>query len=189
MKIGTGRIAVAAALAAGIPLVAIGCGDSTPAAPATPATTTEVTTVAAPAATTTAAAPATTAAAPATSSALPAPPAGSKQLAQRSKNGATYYHYSISGQTPQQIVDGYQSELQSSGFTVQSTGGGGGGWGGYGGSGAGISSDNGTEWIDVEAGGQNSGPTYWEVCVGPSAQSVNDCQDINDNSDSNSKQS
>ena len=187
MKIGKGRIAVAAALAAGIPLVAIGCGDSTTAEPAAPATT-EVTTVAAPAATTTAAAPATTAAAPSTSSALPAAPAGAEQLAQRSQNGATYYHYQIGGQTPQQIVDGCQSELESSGFTVKSTGGGGGGWGGYGGSGAGISSDNGTEWIDVEAGGQNSGPTYWEVCVGPSEQSVNDCQDINDN-DSDSKSS
>lgn len=186
MRIGKGRIAAAAALAAGIPLVAIGCGDSTPAAPATPATTTEVTTVAAPAAASTAAAPASTAAA--SSSALPAAPSGAKELAQRSQNGATYYHYSISGQTPQQIVDGYQSDLQSSGFNVKSTGGGGGGWGGYGGSGAGLSADNGSEWIDVEAGGQNSGPTYWEVCVGPTEQSVNDCQDIADH-DSNSNQS
>jgi hypothetical protein len=188
MRIGKGRIAVAAALAAGIPLVAIGCGDSTTAETAAPVTT-EVTTVEAPAATTTAAAaPAATTAAASSSSALPAAPAGAKQLAMRSKNGATYYHYQISGQSPKQIVDGYQSELQSSGFTVKSTGGGGGGWGGYGGSDAGISADNGSEWIDVEAGGQNSGPTYWEVCVGPSEQSVNDCQDINDN-DSNSKSS
>ena len=180
MKIGKGRVAVAAALAAGIPLVAIGCGDSTPAAPEAPATTTEVKTETAPAATTEAA-PATTAAAqPSSSSALPAAPSGAKQLAARQKNGATYYHYQISGQTPQQIVDGYQSELTSSGFSVKSTGGGGGGWGGYGGSGAGISADNGSEWIDVEAGGQTSGPTYWEVCVGPSEQSVNDCQDIGD---------
>ena len=37
MKITTGRIALAAALAAGIPLVAAGCGDSTPATPATTA--------------------------------------------------------------------------------------------------------------------------------------------------------
>ena len=183
MKIGKGRIAAAAALAAGIPLVAIGCGDSTPAAPAAPATT-EVTTVQAPAAST-AAAPAATTSAASSSSALPAAPSGAKQLAMRSQNGATYYHYSISGQTPQQIVDGYQSALESSGFTVKSTGGGG-GWGGYGGSGAGISSDNGSEWIDVEAGGQNSGPTYWEVCVGPSEQSVNDCQDIEDSSSKSS---
>ena len=179
MKIGKGRIAAAAALAAGIPLVAIGCGDSTPATPAAPATT-EVTTVSAPAATTDAAAPAATTEAASSSSALPAAPSGAKQLTQKSQNGATYYHYQISGQTPQQIVDGYQSELESSGFTVKSTGGGGGGWGGYGGSGAGISADNGSEWIDVEAGGQNSGPTYWEVCVGPTEQSVNDCQDVAD---------
>ena len=52
MKITTGRIALAAALAAGIPLVAAGCGDSSQ------ATTTEVlteTTAPAPAATTAAA--------------------------------------------------------------------------------------------------------------------------------------
>ena len=83
---------------------------------------------------------------------------------------------------------GYSNSITGS-ATSYGGGGGGGGWGGYGGSGAGISSDNGSEWIDVEAGGQNSGPTYWEVCVGPSNQSVNDCQDINDNSDSNSKSS
>jgi hypothetical protein len=170
MKITTGRIALAAALAAGIPLVAAGCGDSTQ------ATTTEVlteTTAPAPAASTAAATPAAT-------SALPAAPAAAKQLASRQKNGATYYHYSISGQTPQQIVNFYQSELQSSGFTVKSPGGGGGGWGGYGGSDAGISGDNNSEWIDVEAGGQKSGPTYWEICVGPSAQSVDDCDEIGD---------
>jgi hypothetical protein len=179
MKITTGRIALAAALAAGIPLVAAGCGDSTQ------ATTTEVlteTTAPAPAASTAAAPPAasTAAATPAATSALPAAPAAAKQLASRQKNGATYYHYSISGQTPQQIVNFYQSELQSSGFTVKSTGGGGGGWGGYGGSDAGISGDNNSEWIDVEAGGQKSGPTYWEICVGPSAQSVDDCDEIGD---------
>ena len=176
MKITTGRIALAAALAAGIPLVAAGCGDSTQ------ATTTEVlteTTAPAPAASTAAATPAAT-------SALPAAPAAAKQLASRQKNGATYYHYSISGQTPQQIVNSYQSELKSSGFAVKSTGGGGGGWGAYGGSDAGISADNNSEWIDVEAGGQNSGPTYWEVCVGPSNQSVNDCQDVEDSSSNQS---
>jgi len=176
MKITTGRIALAAALAAGIPLVAAGCGDSTQ------ATTTEVlteTTAPAPAASTAAATPAAT-------SALPAAPAAAKQLASRQKNGATYYHYSISGQTPQQIVNFYQSELQSSGFTVKSTGGGGGGWGAYGGSEAGISGDNNSEWIDVEAGGEKSGPTYWEVCVGPSNQSVNDCQDVEDSSSNQS---
>jgi len=179
MKITTGRIALAAALAAGIPLVAAGCGDSTPAAPATTTEVVTETTAPAPAAT-------TAAATPAAASALPAAPSGAKQLASRQKNGATYYHYSISGQTPQQIVNGYQTELKSSGFTVKSTGGGGGGWGAYGGSEAGISADNNSEWIDVEAGGQKSGPTYWEVCVGPSNQSVNDCQDVEDSSSNQS---
>ncbi|MEI7521168.1 MAG: hypothetical protein WCK40_07460 [Thermoleophilia bacterium] len=179
MKITTGRIALAAALAAGIPLVAAGCGDSTPAASATTTEVVTETTAPAPAAT-------TAAATPAAASALPAAPSGAKQLASRQKNGATYYHYSISGQTPQQIVNGYQTELKSSGFTVKSTGGGGGGWGAYGGSEAGISADNNSEWIDVEAGGQKSGPTYWEVCVGPSNQSVNDCQDVEDSSSNQS---
>ena len=52
----------------------------------------------------------------------------------------------------------------------------------------GVVGNNGSNWVDVEAGGSNNGPTYWEVCSGPSAQSVNDCQDVADHN-SSSKQS
>ena len=190
MKPTTGRVAAAAALAAGLPLIAAGCSfggsDSSGTTTQAPATTTVVETQSTAAATTTAAAPATTAAQ--SQGTTFAPPSGAKQLASRSQNGATYEHYSITGSTPQQVVDGYQSELQGAGYTVSSTGGGGGGWGGYGGSDAGISANNGSQWVDVQAGGSNNGPTYFEVCTGPSKQSVNDCQDLNDD-DSNSKQS
>ncbi len=179
MKARTSRIAVAALLTAGIPLIAAGCGAADEEPSATQA----------PAATATTAAPAATTASATSSASLPAPPSGATQISTKAANGAMYVHYSVSGQTPADVVGTYQSALESSGFAVKSTGGGGGGWGGYGGSGAGISADNGTEWIDVEAGGQDRGPTYWEVCIGPSAQSVDDCREMSDGNDSTSKQS
>lgn len=144
-------------------------------------------------------APATTAAGGGGSTSVPAPPAGSQLLQEANENGATYWRYSINGQTPQQVVATYQSELTAAGFAVTNSGGGGGGWGKWGGANAGVSADKDGEYIDVQAGGQSSGPTYFEVCAGPSEQSVEDCenssqgpgeqnqnQDQNQNNDSNS---
>lgn len=180
-------------------LVGLGACSSTSnsAPPATTSAPPTTPTTAAPTTASTAATPSTptTAATPGGSGALPAPPAGSQQLQQGTANGATYARYSLSGQTAQQVVSTYQGELQGQGYTVTSSGGGGGGWSEWGGSGAGLSGNKGSDYVSVNAGGQGGGPTYFEVCLGPSAQAVNDCQDIsqgpneggnNSNSNSNS---
>lgn len=169
-----------------------GCfgGDET-ATPAATVTETEAapTTTAAPA--TTAAAPTTTAAqAPAPATASVTPPAGATQLQAAERSGAQYTRYSISGTTPSAVVGDYESQLSGQGFTVTNSGGGGGGWGKWGGASAGLSANNGSEYIDVQAGGQSGSTTYFEVCIGPSSNSVNACEDASDGpDDSNSKQS
>lgn len=148
------------------------------AAPTTAAPTTAAATAAAP----TTAAPATTAA-----GSLPATPAGAQQLQTEDENGATYWRYSISGTTAAQVVADYQSSLQGAGYSVQDSGSGGGGWGKWGGAGAGLTGQDGGTYVSVQAGGESSGPTYFEVCQGPSSQSVNDCENASDGpQDSNS---
>ena len=64
------------------------------------------------------------------------------------------------------------------------SGGGGGGWGKWGGASAGVEGNNGSEWVSVQAGGESGSTTYFEVCVGPSSSSVDDCEDVSDDSDS-----
>lgn len=164
-----------------------GCfgGDSS-----TPATTTE----AAPPATTEAA-PTTTQAAPATTTAASSggptltPPSGAQQLESDGKNGAQYTRYSISGTQASAVTSAYQSQLESQGYSITNSGGSGGGWGKWGGSESGVSGNNGSTYVDVQAGGQSGGPTYFEVCVGPSNTSVQDCEDSSDGPDDDSKQS
>ena len=168
-------------------LSACGGSDTAPAA-----TTVEVTETAAAPATTAAASAATTAAPVASTEAagpVPAAPSGAKQLQQEQESGATYWRYSISGTTPAAVVSGYQSELSGSGYTVTNSGGSGGGWGKWGGVGSGLTANNGTDYVSVQAGGQTSGPTYFEVCVGPNASSVDNCENASNGPDSNSKQS
>lgn len=147
-----------------------GSDDSTPAAPAT-----------------TAAATATTAAAPATTQASSGTtltqPAGASQLQQAERNGAQYSRFSISGTAPADVVADYKTQLTAAGFSITSDSGGGGGWGQYGGSDAGLSANNGTEWVSVQAGGQSGSTTYFEVCVGPSSTSVSDCDDASNDDD------
>lgn len=170
-----------------------GCfGDdsSTPATTEAPPATTE----AAPPATTEAAPPATTEAAPATTSASSGgpnltPPSGAQQLESDGKNGAQYTRYSISGTQASAVTSDYQSQLESQGYSITNSGGSGGGWGKWGGSESGVSGNNGSTWVDVQAGGQSGGPTYFEVCVGPSNTSVQDCEDSSDGPDDDSKQS
>ncbi len=159
-----------------------GCFGSDEPTPATPATT-----QAAPA--TTAPAPATTAAAPATTQASSGttltPPSGASQLQQAQRNGAEYSRFSISGTAPADVVADYKTQLTAAGFSITSDGGGGGGWGQYGGSDAGLSANNGSEWVSVQAGGQSGSTTYFEVCVGPSSTSVSDCDDASNDGDQN----
>ncbi|MFZ4518298.1 MAG: hypothetical protein ACOYOP_07910 [Microthrixaceae bacterium] len=161
-------------------LLAGGCSSSDDAA---------TTTTTAPPSTTasTTSAPTTTAAGGA-AGAPAAAPAGSQQLQAATANGASYWRYSITGSTPQNVVSGYQSELQSAGYTVTSTGGGGGGWGKWGGAGAGLTGQNGGSYVSVQAGGQSGGPTWFEVCVGPSSQSVQDCENASDGPNQNQDQ-
>ena len=162
----------------------------------TPATTTE----AAPATTTEAAPPATTQAQPpATTTAASSPsssggpnltaPSGAQQLESDEKNGAQYTRYSITGTAASAVTGDYQSQLESQGYSITNSGGSGGGWGKWGGSEAGVSGNNGTTYVDVQAGGQSGGPTYFEVCVGPSNSSVQDCEDASDGPDDNSNSS
>lgn len=91
---------------------------------------------------------------------------------------------------PADVVADYKTQLTAAGFSITSDGGGGGGWGQYGGSDAGLSANNGTEWVSVQAGGQSGSTTYFEVCVGPSSTSVSDCDDASndDNQDQGQNQ-
>lgn len=153
-------------------LAACGSGGSSTAPAASPATPTGPT------------APATSPAggSPGT---LPAPPSGAKELANRPSGSVTYARYSISGMTPAQVISTYKTEAQSAGYSVTDTGGGGGGWGGYGGANAGLKASKSGSYLDVQAGGQSSGPTYFEVCLGVDEAAVDQC-DQNSNSDSQS---
>lgn len=178
----------AAAATIGMAGLLAGCGGSekdngTPAAAKTSESTTSTTaTTAAPAT----AAPATTAAA---GGAPVAAPAGASQLQNASANGATYWRYSITGTTAAQVVADYQTELQGAGYTVADQGGGGGGWGKWGGAGAGLTGQNGGTHVAVQAGGQSGAPVYFEVCSGPSAQSVQDCENVSEGPDGNDSNS
>ena len=145
-----------------------------------PATTTE----AAPPATTTAASSASSSGGPNLTA-----PSGAQQLESDSKSGAQYTRYSISGTAASAVTSDYQSQLESQGYKITNSGGSGGGWGKWGGSEAGVSGNNGSTYVDVQAGGQSGGPTYFEVCVGPSNTSVQDCEDASDGPDDDSKSS
>ena len=68
---------------------------------------------------------------------------------------------------------------------MSNQGGGGGGWGKWGGSGSGLTGQNGGSYVSVQAGGQTGAPVYFEVCVGPSSQSVQDCENVSDGPDQN----
>jgi hypothetical protein len=160
-----------------------GCfgSDESPA----PATTV---TEAAPPATTQAPAPATTEAAPPATTQAAATsftaPSGATELQSAQRDGAQYNRYSITGTAPSAVTSDYQSQMESAGFKVTSSGGGGGGWGKWGGASAGVEGNNGSEWVSVQAGGESGSTTYFEVCVGPSSSSVDDCEDVSDDSDS-----
>lgn len=152
-----------------------GCFGSDEPMPLSPQTTAAPTTAAAPA--TTAATPAAPATTPAPSGTTLTPPSGSTQLQQAQRNGAEYSRFSIAGTAPADVVADYRSQLTAAGFAITSDGGSGGGWGRYGGSDAGLSANDGSAWVSVQADGQTGDTTYFEVCVGPSSTSVSDCDD------------
>lgn len=116
------------------------------------------------------------------------PPAGAKELEATTTNGVSYSRYSISGTGPEQVVGDYSSGAQAAGYTVTNTGSGGGGWGGYGGASAGMSATGSGTYLNVQAGGATSGPTYFEVCSGANASAVDQCDQKSQNSQNNNSQ-
>ncbi len=168
-------------------LAVSGCSsDSATPAPEVTVTQTE----AAPAAT--AAATPTTPATPAAteaSTSLPAPPAGATQVDSADKGGMQYARYKISGSSAEDVVSGYESEFKAQGYEITNAGGSGGGWGKWGGDGYGMDASMDGSYASVQAGGSSSGPTFFEVCVGPDKSVVDQCgqESQNDENDSNSK--
>jgi len=129
----------------------------------------------------------TTATTKAATNALPAAPSGSTELQNTTTNGVVYQRWSnSSGATPQQIVTDYQNALTAEGYTITNSGGGGGGWGKWGGANAGLSANKGGVYVNVQAGGQSGQTTYFEVCQGPSQQSVDQCENASQGPDTNS---
>ncbi len=166
------KLLVATALGSGFALALAGCsssGSSTPSASPTSA------------------APTSAAPAPAPASAVPGPPAGSTetQAPKPVASGATYTQYKTA-QAPTAVTGYYNSSLKTAGYTITNSGSGGGGWGQYGGSGATVGGNNGTTFVEVNAGGSKQGSTYFEVCTGPSATAVNNCQSGNHGQSSSS---
>ena len=159
------KVLVATALGSGVALALAGCsssGSSSSSASPTTAPTTAAPTTAAPA------------------GVVPPPPAGSTQTQapKSTSGGGTYSQYKTS-QAPTAVTGYYDAGLKNNGFTITNNGSGGGGWGQYGGSGAQVGGNNGTTFVEVNAGGSKQGATYFEVCTGPSAAAVNSCQNGN----------
>ena len=120
---------------------------------------------------------------------LPAAPAGAKELQTEKEFGGVYARYEISGKTPADVEADYKATLEKDGYKVTSSGGGGGGWGKWGGAGAGLTADKTGSYASVQAGGQKSGPTYFEVCVGPTKEIEKACENVSDGPDSTTKKS
>lgn len=162
--------------AVGLSLALTGCSSSSSSGDATPAPTVTETKTEAPASSA------------ATSSVkAPSAPSGAKELASKSGDGFTYARYSTS-ETPESVVSHYESALKSEGYSISNSGGSSGGWGKWGGGNAGVTADKSDAWVEVQAGGQKSSTTYFEVCTGASKSAVDNCdQESNNSEDSNSK--
>ncbi len=117
---------------------------------------------------------------------VPGPPAGATVVTAPEPDGAATYSRFSTSSTPAEVETYYTGALKASGFNVTNSGGGGGGWGQYGGSEAGVSANNGTTYVEVNAGGSKQGPTYFEVCSGDSSQAVQSCQGNNHGSSNQS---
>lgn len=169
------RLSLAAFTVLGTALAVTGCSTSTT-SPAAPASEAAPSVAPSDAATTT----------------LPTPPSGAEELSNKTTGDVQYARYQISGSSAQTVVDDYSSQAKSDGYTVTNSGSGGGGWGGWGGSGAGMTASKSGSYLDVQAGGESGGPTYFEVCVGPDESAVDQCdqnsQDDQQNQNQNQNQ-
>jgi len=109
---------------------------------------------------------------------VPAPPSGSRETGSEINGEASYKAYATSA-TPASVIAHYSAAMKAENWKVTSEGGGGGGWGQWGGSGSGVEGNNGTTFVAVNAGGEQDSTTNFEVCTGPSAASVDNCQGQN----------
>ncbi len=177
-----------AVTASGLALTGCSSGSSTDTATPTAEVTVTETAAASPAESA-AATPAETTAETQAAAGLPAAPAGAKEVDEENESGMQYARYKVEGTSAKAIVDDYESELKSSGYTIENSGGSGGGWGKWGGSGYGMDAEKDGTYVSVQAGGSSGGPTYYEVCVGSDKSVVDQCsnESSDDENDSNSK--
>lgn len=119
----------------------------------------------------------------------PTAPAGATEVDSSNEGGMQYTRYKISGTSAEDVVSGYEEQFKAAGYTITNAGGSGGGWGQWGGDGYGMDASKDGSFASVQAGGSDSGPTYFEVCLGPDESVVDQCgeQSQNDENDSNSK--
>lgn len=164
------RFVVAAAVGSGVVLAVAGCssssssGSSSSSSPSGSAASTS-----------------------APSGGVPSAPAGSTvvQGPQAVASGATYTQYKTS-ESPTAVTGYYETAMKNQNFSITNSGSGGGGWGQYGGSGAQVGGNNGSVFVEVNAGASKQSSTYFEVCSGPTAASVSNCQSGNHGQSQNS---
>lgn len=104
---------------------------------------------------------------------LPQPPTGATALNSSDSDGVQHARYSVTGQTPKQVVDHYAGLWKDQGYTISESSGGGGGEDG--GSGANATGSKGGTFVGVDAGGRNGEATYFDVCVGSDQDAVTHC--------------
>ncbi len=90
------------------------------------------------------------------------------------------HFFLTSSASPMDVIGSYQSALEAAGWTIESSGGGGDPFGMFGG-GAGLTANDGTRYISVNAGGPG-GQTFVDACIWPTKPSDTNCgQNNNDN--------
>lgn len=115
-----------------------------------------------------------TAPTPAATGTLPQPPSGATQLKSSDSDGVQHARYSLTGQTPKQVVDYYVGLWKGEGYTIESSSSGGDA-GQYGGSGANATGNKAGTYVGVDAGGSNGEATYFDVCVGSDKDAAAHC--------------
>ncbi|MCH9815409.1 MAG: hypothetical protein K0U64_03010 [Actinomycetia bacterium] len=110
---------------------------------------------------------------------LPQPPSGSKELENTSNGAVQYAKYSNQEMTPGQVVQSYEKNAETAGYTVTDSGGSGGGWGDYGGGAYGMTAKKPGSYLSVQATGYSAGEsnrnTNFEVCLGPDKSALTQC--------------
>ncbi|MDA4847008.1 hypothetical protein [Hoeflea poritis] len=107
-------------------------------------------------------------ASPALAADAPAP-SGAEKVSEQPRRGGTHTLYR-SSKSATEIVQAYQTTLESDGWTIQSSGSGGGSYGG----GGGLTASKDSQYLVMTAGGQ-AGATNIDLCVWPSKPSNDDC--------------